>query len=450
MSYILVVDDEPDICILLKGIFEDDGSTVRTAANSTEALKFMSNEEPDLVILDIWLRNSDLDGIEILKLITKESNNIPVIIISGHGNIEVAVEAVKLGAYDFIEKPFNTEQILLVKNKAIELKKLKSTILDLKNKNKKEYAMVGSSQLIKSLKKELKQLSDRNSRILLTGDLGVGKETAAGYMHSISNVHKGEFHVVLCSSVSDIDFDEIFCGREENGKKYPGIFDKAKNGIVYLKEITELPKNSQNKLLNILAMNSYKRCGGDVEIPFESRIISGSSFSANSMLEKGMIRADLFHRLNVIELKIPALIMRKEDIADLVSHFLDTFHKNEKLPNRTISDSAIIELRNIKWIGNVRQLRNLIERILILGAKSGDITKEEIIKNDEDSGSQENILDIDLDNLLSMNLKDARGVFERYYLAKQVQSFDGNISKTAKFIGMERSALHRKLKDLNT
>ena len=193
-----------------------------------------------------------------------------------------------------------------------------------------------------------------------------------------------------------------------------------------------------------------ERCGGDVEIPFESRIISGSSFSANSILEKGMIRADLFHRLNVIELKIPALTMRKEDIVDLVSHFLDTFHKNEKLPNRTISDSAIIELRNIKWIGNVRQLRNLIERILILGAKSGEITKEEIIKNDKDLGSQESVLDIDLENLLSMNLKNARGVFERYYLAKQVQSFDGNISKTAKFIGMERSALHRKLKDLKT
>ena len=450
MSYILVVDDEPDICTLLKGIFEDDGSTVRIAANSTEALKFISNEEPDLVILDIWLRNSDLDGIGILKLITKESNSIPVIIISGHGNIEVAVEAVKLGAYDFIEKPFNTEQILLVKNKAIELKNLKSTILDLKNENKKEYAMVGSSQLIKNLKKELKQLSDRNSRILITGDLGVGKETAAGYIHSISNVHKGEFLVVLCSSVSDIDFDEFFCGREENGKKYPGIFDKAKNGIVYLKEITELPKISQNKLLNILAMNSYKRCGGDVEIPFESRIISGSSFSANAILEKGMIRADLFHRLNVIELKIPALTMRKEDIADLVSHFLDTFHKNEKLPNRTISDSAIIELRHIKWIGNVRQLRNLIERILILGAKNGEITKEEIIENDKDLDTQESNLEIDLENLLNMNLKDARGLFERYYLAKQVQSFDGNITKTAKFIGMERSALHRKLKDLKT
>ncbi len=450
MSYILVVDDEPDICTLLKGIFEDDGSTVRIAVNSTEALKFISNEEPDLIILDIWLRNSDLDGIEILKLITKESNSIPVIIISGHGNIEVAVEAVKLGAYDFIEKPFNTEQILLVKNKAIELKKLKSTILDLKNENKKEYAMVGSSQLIKNLKKELKQLSDRNSRILITGDLGVGKETAAGYIHSISNVHKGEFLVVLCSSVSDIDFDEIFCGREESGKKYPGIFDKAKNGIVYLKEITELPKISQNKLLNILALNSYKRCGGDVEIPFESRIISGSSFSANAILEKGMLRADLFHRLNVIELNIPALTMRKEDIVDLVYHFLDTFHKNEKLPNRTISDSAIIELRHIKWIGNVRQLRNLIERILILGAKNGEITKEEIIKNDKDLGTQESNLDIDLENLLSMNLKDARGLFERYYLAKQVQSFDGNITKTAKFIGMERSALHRKLKDLKT
>ena len=450
MSYILVVDDEPDICTLLKGIFEDDGSIVHIAANSTEALKFISNEEPDLVILDIWLRNSDLDGIEILKLITKESNSIPVIIISGHGNIEVAVEAVKLGAYDFIEKPFNTEQILLVKNKAIELKKLKSTILDLKNENKKEYAMVGSSQLIKNLKKESKQLSDRNSRILITGDLGVGKETAAGYIHSISNVHKGEFIVVLCSSVSDINFDEIFCGREESGKKYPGIFDKAKDGIVYLKEITELPKISQNKLLNILALNSYKRCGGDVEVPLESRIISGSSFSANAILEKGMIRADLFHRLNVIELKIPALAKRKEDIADLVSHFLDTFHKNEKLPNRTISESAIIELRHIKWIGNVRQLRNLIERILILGAKKGEITKEEIIENDKDLDTQESNLDIDLENLLNMNLKDARGLFERYYLAKQVQSFDGNITKTAKFIGMERSALHRKLKDLKT
>ena len=448
MSYILVVDDEPDICTLLKGIFEDDGSTVRIAVNSNQALKFISDEEPDLIILDIWLRNSDLDGIEILKLITKESNNIPVIIISGHGNIEVAVEAVKLGAYDFIEKPFNTEQILLVKNKAIELKKLKSTILDLKNEKKKEYAMVGSSQQIKSLKKELKNLSDRNSRILITGDLGVGKETAAGYTHSVSNVHKGEFIVLLCSSVSDADFDKIFCGREESGKKYPGVFDKAKNGIVYLKEITELPKVSQSKLLNILVMNSYKRCGGDVEIPLQSRIISGSSFSANIILQKAMIRADLFHRLNVIELEIPALTERKEDIAELASHFLDYFHKFDKLPNRTISDSAIIELRHINWIGNVRQLRNLIERILILGCKNGEITREEIIKNDRDLSTKENNVHIDLENLLSMNLKGARGVFERYYLAKQVQSFDGNISKTAKFIGMERSALHRKLKDL--
>ncbi len=448
MSEILVVDDEPDICSLLKGIFEDDGNCVRVASNSSHALKLISDKEPDLIILDIWLQNSDLDGIEILKKVTKESNNIPIVIISGHGNIEVAVEAVKLGAYDFIEKPFNTEQIRLVKNRAIESRKLKTTILDLKNQRKRNYSLVGDSQVMRNLKKELRKLSNRNSRILLTGETGVGKETAAGYIHSISSVHTGDFVVVLCSSISDQNFDEMFCGKEESGVICPGIFDKTKNGVVYLKEITDLPIIVQNKLLNILAINSFKRYGGNIDIPLESRIISGSSFNSKTIMQRNMIRLDLFHRLNVIELCFPPLASRKDDISELSFYFLEVFHNTEKLPHRSISEAAINELRSNDWLGNVLQLRNLIERILILGPKEGSITKEEVVNNNQDLINHENNFDLELKNLLNLNLKDARAAFERYYLEQQIKNFDGNITKTAKHVGMERSALHRKINDL--
>ena len=448
MNDILVVDDEPDICTLLKSIFEEDGCFVRLAINSSEALDLIAEKEPDLVVLDIWLRNSDLDGIEILKKITNSSNNIPVVIISGHGNIEIAVEAVKLGAYDFIEKPFNTEQIRVVKNRAIESRKLKIAINDLKNQNKKDYSLIGNSQPIKNLKKQLDQLADRNSRILITGETGSGKETAVGYIHSRSKVHTGELIVVLCSSITDDNYEELFCGKEDGGEIYPGIFDQSRTGFLYLKEITDLPRNAQNKLLNVLSTNFYTRVGGKAQISFQTRIISGSCFSSKTIIERNMIRLDLLDRLNVIEIMVPPLSFRSDDISSLSSYFVEQFHHSQKLPMRKFSDTAIKEFRSMKFIGNVKQLRNLVERILILGTKSGSITRDEVVQHNKELSDQTNSLDVEVEDLLSLNLKEARSAFERYYINQQVLNFNGNITKTAKFIGMERSALHRKIKDL--
>ena len=450
MSYILVVDDEPDICALLKGIFEDDGSVVQLAINSDEALDAISKKEPDLIILDIWLRNSDLDGIEILKKITKSKRDIPVVIISGHGNIEVAVEAIKLGAYDFIEKPFNTARIQLVKNRALESRNLRSALLSLKNQNKKDYLLLGNSQGMKGLKKELIQLSNRNSRIFITGETGSGKETAMGYMHSISQEHTGEFHVVVCSSITDTNFEEIFFGTDVSKDSQAGVFDRAENGSIYLKEITDLPKIAQDKLLAVLSSNTFKRPGDKINTPLKTRLISGSRYDSVSILQKNMIRADLFHRLNVIEVSVPPLSSRKEDIAELSNHFLVDFNKDQNLPLRSMSLSAINELKTFNWIGNVRQLKNLIEKILILGSSDGVINKNEISQNNHKVANLDTGFDIGVEDILGLNLKEARNAFELYYLSRQIQNFNGNITNTAKFIGMERSALHRKLKDLKS
>ncbi|PQM62497.1 MAG: sigma-54-dependent Fis family transcriptional regulator [Rhodobacteraceae bacterium] len=449
MSYILVVDDEKDIRELIGEILVDDGHEVRLAENSEEAINFINKTPPQLLILDIWLKDSKMDGIEILKSVKQNNPTVPVVIISGHGNIKIAVAAVKQGAYDFIEKPFNIDQLLLIKNRALEAHKLRNELILMRKKEFLGYNMVGKSTAFKLLLSNLDKVTRSNGRVMLRGPAGSGKEIAARYIYLNSNRVGGPFISISCASIESDRMEEVLFGKEENGVIKPGLLEQADNGVLFFDEVADMPKGTQSKILRVLIEQVFTRVGGDSKVRVDLRVVSSTTKDLSKEIINGNFREELYHRLNVVPITLPSLEERREDVEILAQNFVSSFNKSEGLPFRVLSKEAIAKLQTLSWPGNIRQLKNTIERALILGPLSGEIEPSEILHTElADKGDDKDSENIKFD-FVQLPLREAREVFERDYLITQIRRFSGNISRTAQFVGMERSALHRKIKTLD-
>ncbi len=447
MADILITDDERDIRELISDILKDEGYATRLAANSEECMAAINAEPPALMVLDIWLKDSQMDGIDILKTVKRENPDIPVVIISGHGNIEIAVAAIKQGAYDFIEKPFNIDQLLVVISRAMETSRLRRENTDLRRKDVVPGAMIGSSAAFKGLKLQLDKVTKSNGRVMLRGGGGTGKEVAARYIHAQSNRAGGRFVTVNCAAVEPDRMEEVLFGRESVGRGVePGLLEQAHDGVIYFDEIADMPPGTQSKILRVLVEQQFQRAGGADKVRVDLRVISSTTRDLEAEIDAGRFRQELYHRLNVVPIAVPSLEDRREDIPELARHFIDEFHKSQGLPLRELSDEAGAMLQTMQWPGNVRQLRNVIERVLILGDGSGPIKARELPSMGPEPEAQGKV--VLTGALATLPLRDARELFEREYLLTQINRFGGNISRTANFVGMERSALHRKLKSL--
>lgn len=449
MGDILIVDDERDIRELISDILRDEGFTTRLAGTSEEAMAEMNKEAPALMILDIWLKDSHMDGIDILKAVKRDNPDVPVIIISGHGNIEIAVAAIKQGAYDFIEKPFNIDQLMVVITRAMETSRLRRENAELRRKDVTTAEMVGSSQAFRSLKSQLEKVTKSNGRVMLTGPAGSGKEIAARFIHANSNRAEGPFVTVNSASIEPDRMEEVLFGRESTGRGIePGLLEQAHGGIIYFDEVADMPIGTQSKILRVLTEQQFQRVGGADKVRVDLRVISSTTRSLDAEVEAGNFRQELFHRLNVVPIHVPSLAERREDIPELAAHFIREFNKSQGLPLRELSEEAVALLQTMSWPGNVRQLKNVIERVLILGDGKGEISASEIpTGNGNEDGDEGRV--VLSGSLATLPLREAREIFEREYLLTQINRFGGNISRTAQFVGMERSALHRKLKSLN-
>ena len=451
MGDILIVDDEKDIRQLISDILKDEGYSTKLAANSTECINEINSSPPDLLILDIWLKDSNMDGIDILKTAQRDNPEIPVVIISGHGNIEIAVAAIKQGAYDFIEKPFNTDQLLVVINRAMEASKLRRENSAFKIQDILRSEMIGKSAAFKILKNNLNKVTKSNGRVLLTGQPGSGKEVAARYIHANSSRCDFPFIIINCASIESNRMEEVLFGSQFKGSEVsPGLLEMAHGGIVYFDEIADMPIGTQSKILRVLVEQQFMRLGGSDTVRVDLRVISSTTKNLKVLISEGKFREELYHRLNVVPIEVPSLEARKDDIPELASFFLQELHNQQGLTCREFSKDSLTFLQSMDWPGNVRQLRNHIERILILGPEDNLISINELNKLNstfEDEGTEPVI-----NNVASLPLREARELFERDYLLTQINRFGGNISRTASFVGMERSALHRKLKslDINT
>lgn len=447
MSDILIVDDERDIRELVSDILEDEGFATRLAANSDECMNAINTEPPALMILDIWLKDSRMDGIDILKAVKRDNPGIPIVIISGHGNIEIAVAAIKQGAYDFIEKPFNIDQLLVVIGRAMETSRLRRENVELKRRDDTTSEMVGSSSAFKTLKSNLDKVTKSNGRVMLTGPAGCGKEVAARYIHTNSNRASAAFVTVNCASIEPERMEEVLFGRESTDRGVePGLLEQAHGGILFFDEIADMPLGTQSKILRVLVEQQFQRVGGSDKVRVDLRVISSTNKDLNAAIDAGTFRQELYHRLNVVPIQVPSLEDRREDIPTLAEYFIASFNNAQGLPLRELSDEAIALLQTMIWPGNVRQLKNVIERVLILGDGSGPITAGELPQSDEAPGDEGRV--VLAGSLATLPLREARELFEREYLLTQINRFGGNISRTANFVGMERSALHRKLKSL--
>ena len=449
MSDILIVDDEKDIRELISEILIDEGYSTRLSSNSAECLNQVSNDPPSLLILDIWLKDSNMDGIDILKKVKVEYPNVPIVIISGHGNIEIAVSAIKQGAYDFIEKPFNIEQLLVVVKRAMETSSLRRENKELKQKDTVQYELEGESSVFRNLMINLDKVSSTKSRVFLTGSSGSGKDTSARYIHENSKQSSGNFITINCSVFESDELDRMLFGFEnKEGVQEVGALENANRGTIYLDEVSEMSLDLQGKILKFLVENSVGRPGSSKKVDIECRVISSSNSDLLEQIKNKQFREDLFHRLNVVPIKIPNLSDRIDDIPVLAKHFVKEFSSVNGLPSREFTDEALSFLQGMNWPGNIRQLKNVIERVLILGDPTDKVTSDELMftrPKAQDSG--EKVYSISSE-LAGMSLREAREIFERDYLLLQINRFGGNISKTAAFVEMERSALHRKLKSL--
>ena len=451
MGDILIVDDERDIRELISDILIDEGFTTRLAGSSDECLAQLRAEPPALMILDIWLKDSDMDGIDILKLARTEYPDVPVVIISGHGNIEIAVAAIKQGAYDFIEKPFNIDQLLVVIGRAMETSRLRRENSQLKQRDQGPSEMIGSGTAFKALKAQLDKVTRSNGRVMLSGPAGAGKEIAARYIHAHSPRADGPFVCVSSAAIAPERMEEVLFGREsaERGIE-PGLLEEANGGVLYFDEVADMPPGTQSKILRVLVDQSFTRVGGSERVEVDIRVISSTTRDLEAEVAAGNFRQELFHRLAVVPISVPALTERLEDIPELARHFIAELNRSQGLPRRDLSDEAIAILQTMPWPGNVRQLKNVIERVLILGEGEGPIRGDEIPESSRPAtgGPAPGESGIVTGALAMLPLREAREAFEREYLLTQINRFAGNISKTAQFVGMERSALHRKLKSL--
>ena len=448
MDNILIVDDEKDIRQLISDILKDEGYSTKLAANSTECINEINSSPPDLLILDIWLKDSHMDGIDILKIAQRDNPEIPVVIISGHGNIEIAVAAIKQGAYDFIEKPFNTDQLLVVINRAMEVSKLRRENSALKIQDITRSEMIGKSTTFKTLKNNLDKVIKSNGRVLLTGPPGSGKEVAARYIHANSNRSNFPFITINCASIESNRMEEVLFGSQyKGGEVEPGLLEMAHGGVVYFDEVADMPIGTQSKILRVLVEQQFIRLGGSDTVRVDLRVISSTTKNLKALITEGKFREELYHRLNVVPIEVPSLEDRRDDIPELSSLFLQELHNQQGLSDRKLSEDSLTLLQSMEWPGNVRQLKNHIERILILGPEDDFISVNEL--NELNPSFEDENIETVINNVVSLPLREARELFERDYLLTQINRFGGNISRTASFVGMERSALHRKLKSLN-
>ncbi|KAA0920939.1 sigma-54-dependent Fis family transcriptional regulator [Aquicoccus porphyridii] len=447
MGDILIIDDERDIRELIADILEDEGYTTRLAGNSDDAMKEITSDPPAMMILDIWLKDSRMDGIDILKTVKRDRPEIPIIIISGHGNIEIAVAAIKQGAYDFIEKPFNIDQLLVVIRRAMETSRLRRENTQLKRKEIISAEMIGQSSAYRALVGQLDKVTKSNGRVMLSGPSGVGKEIAARYIHAHSARKDAPFVVVNSASIEPDRMEEVLFGRESPDRGVePGLLEEAHGGVIYFDEVADMPPGTQSKILRVLVDQQFLRVGGSEKVRVDLRVISSTSHDLEAEISAGGFREELFHRLNVVPIAVPSLEERREDIPVLAEHFIADFNRTQGLPLRALSEEAVALMQTMAWPGNVRQLRNVIERVLILGEPSGEIEARELPGESERDADADRVV---LPGVLAtLPLREAREAFEREYLLTQINRFGGNISRTAQFVGMERSALHRKLKSL--
>ncbi|MCX8953658.1 sigma-54 dependent transcriptional regulator [Ruegeria sp. NA] len=447
MSDILIVDDERDIRELVSDILEDEGYSTRLAANSDECMASINSEPPGLLILDIWLKDSRMDGIDILKSVKRDNPDVPVVIISGHGNIEIAVAAIKQGAYDFIEKPFNIDQLMVVIRRAMETSRLRRENASLKRKEVNNSDMIGKSASFRAMQGQLDKVTKSNGRVMLRGPAGSGKEIAARYIHAHSNRANAPFVTVNCAGIEPERVEEVLFGREsaERGVE-SGLLEEAHGGVVYFDEVSDMPLGTQSKILRVLVDQQFQRVGGSDKVRVDLRVISSTNKDLDDEIAAERFREELYHRLNVVPISVPSLEDRREDIPVLAQHFIEMCNETQGLPMRELSDEAVALLQTMTWPGNVRQLKNLIERVLILGDGTGPIEAREL-PNEEDKAEESGRVVLS-GALATLPLREAREAFEREYLLTQINRFGGNISRTASFVGMERSALHRKLKSL--
>ncbi len=446
---VLIVDDEADIRELVAGILADEGYAVRTAQDSRTALAAIDARKPSLVVLDIWMQGGGLDGLELLDLVKTLDPDLPVIMISGHGTIETAVSSIKRGAYDFLEKPFKSDRLLLLVERALEASGLKRENRRLRTQAIVPDGLVGASAAAQQLRALISKVASANSRILISGPPGSGKETTARLIHAASPRAKSEFVAISAAGMTPERMDlELFGEEGEGGRpRKIGVFERAHGGTLYIDDVADMPKDSQSRILRVLVEQRFRRIGGDTDVQVDVRVLSSTSRDLREEIAAGRFREDLFHRLNVVPLRVPGLVERREDVPALIGYYLERLSIASGLPKRRLADDAYATLQVQSWPGNVRQLRNVVERILILagGDPSEPITAEML---PPDASAAPPAGGLGAERIIALPLRDARELFEREYLTAQITRFGGNISRTAAFIGMERSALHRKLKSL--
>ena len=446
---VLVVDDEADIRELVAGVLEDEGYAVRSAANSTEALEAIESRRPSLVLLDVWLQGSRMDGLQLLEEVKRRDPSLPILMISGHGNLDTAVAAIREGAIDFIEKPFEASRLLHLVGRATETDRLRRENADLKLRIGSDDQLNGSSIAINTVRATLKRVAPTGSRVLITGPAGVGKEIAARTIHNWSTRNSGPFVTVAAARMDPDRVEEELFGSEGEGVARPGFLEQAHGGTLFLDEIADMPLTTQGKILRVLTDQSFTRVGGQRPVKVDVRVLSATSRNLAEEIAAGRFREDLYYRLNVVPVRIPPLRERREDIPELSAHYLARFAAERRMPPPNLSDEALAALQAHDWPGNVRQLRNIIERTVImapsdrLGRIDVDMLPTEVLDTGGSGGLSSATLSI-----MGSPLREARESFEREYLRVQIRRFSGNISRTASFIGMERSALHRKLKAL--
>jgi len=449
---ILIVDDEADICLLIAGVLRDEGYATREAADSTQALAAIHARQPTLVILDIWLQGSALDGIEILRLLRAEMPSVPVVMISGHGTIETAVEAIKIGAYDFIEKPFKSDRLLLVVERAIEAAQLRRENEELKLRAGGDIDLIGTSPLANQLRQQIDKAAPTGSRVLITGPPGAGKEVVGRLLHVRSRRAKGPFVPINCATMRPERLEIELFGSEsgsDGGPRKIGTFERAHGGTLFLDEVADMPLETQGKIVRVLQEQTFERIGGSSRVEVDVRVVASSNRELAGEISGGRFREDLFYRLNVVPIKVPPLRDRREDIPLMARHFMARSSEAAGLAPREVGEDAMAALQAYSWPGNVRQLRNVIDWLLIMAPGDAREPVHADMLPNEITAIAPTVVKWDKGSeIMTLPLRDAREVFEREYLLAQVTRFGGNISRTAAFVGMERSALHRKLKSL--